>query len=157
MQQNPPVVKKHQTYDGLDLMKAMAIYFVLIYHFPIMEVDFIGTGKTGAYSNFFIFSIFSTCVPIFFFINGALLFNKSGLIFSLSKINFLSSEYKGHSSIKCISSSTALLPSIIILQHLQILLERERFLSASTFKLCARRSSLVMHLITALLFNILIY
>jgi surface polysaccharide O-acyltransferase-like enzyme len=79
MQQNPPVVKKHQTYDGLDLMKAMAIYFVLIYHFPIMEVDFIGTGKAEAYSNFFIFSIFSTCVPIFFFINGALLFNKSGL------------------------------------------------------------------------------
>ena len=77
MQQNDPAVKKFQTYDGLDLMKAMAIYFVVIYHFPIMEIDFIGTGKTEAYSNFFVFSIFSTCVPIFFFVNGALLFNKS--------------------------------------------------------------------------------
>jgi surface polysaccharide O-acyltransferase-like enzyme len=79
MQQPTPALNKSVKYDGLDLMKALAIYFVLIYHFPIMEVDFIGTGKTGAYSNFFIFSIFSTCVPIFFFINGALLFNKSGL------------------------------------------------------------------------------
>lgn len=78
MHQNPLALKKYQAYDGLDLMKAIAIYFVLIYHFPIMEVGFIETGKTGAYSNYFVFSIFSTCVPIFFFINGALLFNKSG-------------------------------------------------------------------------------
>lgn len=78
MQQPTPSLNKSVKYDGLDLMKAMAIYFVLIYHFPIMEVGIIETGKTGAYSNFFVFSIFSTCVPIFFFVNGALLFNKSG-------------------------------------------------------------------------------
>jgi peptidoglycan/LPS O-acetylase OafA/YrhL len=40
MQQIAHAVKKQQTYDGLDLMKAVAIYFVVIYHFPIMDLDF---------------------------------------------------------------------------------------------------------------------
>jgi hypothetical protein len=46
-----------------------------------------------------------------------------------------SKEYKRHSSIKCMSSSTTPLPSTTISQHLQIRLEREVPLFEASFKL----------------------
>ncbi|MEX0884660.1 MAG: acyltransferase family protein [Cyclobacteriaceae bacterium] len=64
----------------LDLLKSIAIYFVIIYHFSYMEIDFIQHENFFVYLNYFLTTIFSTCVPIFFFINGALLFNKSSLV-----------------------------------------------------------------------------
>ncbi|MEX2513685.1 MAG: acyltransferase family protein [Cyclobacteriaceae bacterium] len=68
-----------ENFDFLDLLKSIAIYFVIIYHFRYMEIDFMDHGNFSVFLNYFLSTIFSTCVPIFFFINGALLFNKSNL------------------------------------------------------------------------------
>lgn len=68
-----------KNFDFIDLLKSIAIYFVLIYHFNNMNIDFINQVNSSVYFNYFISSIFSTCVPIFFFVNGALLLNKSDL------------------------------------------------------------------------------
>ena len=77
----------------------------------------------------------------------------SALIISFWQSYFISSEYKCHSSMKCISSSTALLPPTTVAQHLQILLARGLLLWDSTFKLWVRRRSLAIHLILSLSFN----
>jgi surface polysaccharide O-acyltransferase-like enzyme len=66
-------------YDFVDLLKAIAISFVLFYHFLVMDIDFIHNKDFGIYFNYFFNAILSTCVPIFFFVNGGLLLNKSNL------------------------------------------------------------------------------
>jgi surface polysaccharide O-acyltransferase-like enzyme len=71
--------KSNEKYDFIDLIKALAIYFVVIYHFNNIPIDFIGTKDNGYYLNYFLKSILSTCVPLFFFVNGALLLNKKEL------------------------------------------------------------------------------
>ena len=62
--------------DNIDLLKALAIYLVVIYHFNRIPVNIIDTDSYWNYFNFYLKSIFSTCVPIFFFVNGLLLLNK---------------------------------------------------------------------------------
>lgn len=71
-----------ERYEFIDLLKAIAIFFVIIYHFNNLTVSFFETQNTLSYLNYFFESIFSTCVPIFFFVNGALLLNKD---FNLKK------------------------------------------------------------------------
>ena len=66
-------------FDFVDLLKATAIFFVLIYHFSLMNVDFIHNGEWTSYINYYLKSLLSTCVPLFFFVNGGLLMNKSKL------------------------------------------------------------------------------
>lgn len=71
-----------ERYKFIDLLKAIAIFFVIIYHYNNLTINFSETQKTISYFNYFFKSIVSTCVPIFFFVNGALLLNKD---FNLKK------------------------------------------------------------------------
>lgn len=68
-----------ENFDYIDLLKAIAIYFVVIYHFNNMQSDFFKDDTSLPYLSYFIKSILSTSVPIFFFVNGALLLNKPDL------------------------------------------------------------------------------
>lgn len=72
----------NERYEFIDLLKASAIFFVVIYHFNNLKINFLGTQSTVSYFHYFFKSILSTCVPIFFFVNGALLLNKD---FNLKK------------------------------------------------------------------------
>src|SRR4051794_19168514 len=69
----------NKRYDFVDLLKTIAIFFVLFYHFSVMNIDFIHDEGFTSYFNYYLNSILSTCVPIFFFVNGGLLLNKSYL------------------------------------------------------------------------------
>jgi len=62
--------------DNIDLLKTLAIYFVVIYHFNRIPINIIEPDSCWNYFNLYLKSIFSTCVPIFFFVNGLLLLNK---------------------------------------------------------------------------------
>lgn len=66
----------NKRYEFIDLLKAIAIYFVIIYHFNNLTINFLVTNNINSYCSYFFKSILSTCVPIFFFVNGALLLNK---------------------------------------------------------------------------------
>ncbi|KAB1155864.1 acyltransferase [Flavobacterium luteum] len=66
-------------YDFIDLLKAIAIFFVVMFHFNYLQIDFLIGNDNISYINYFIKSILCTCVPLFFFVNGALLLNKSSL------------------------------------------------------------------------------
>lgn len=66
-------------YDGL---KIIAIYFVIFYHSNLLSTNIIENGSPTVYFNYFTKSLLSSCVPIFFLVNGALLLNKT---FCLSK------------------------------------------------------------------------
>lgn len=56
-------------YEFIDMLKALGILFVIFYHFNNLTVN------PASYHNYFFQSILSVCVPIFFFVNGALLLN----------------------------------------------------------------------------------
>lgn len=71
-----------ERYEFIDLLKAIAIFFVVIYHYNNLTINLFETQNTFSYFNYFFKSIFSTCVPIFFFVNGALLLNRD---FNLKK------------------------------------------------------------------------
>ena len=71
------LIKKNLDY--VDLLKAIAIFFVLVYHFSIINTDFIHKSNFSSYFNYYLKSILSTCVPLFFIVNGGLLFNKNDL------------------------------------------------------------------------------
>lgn len=58
----------------LDLLKCMAILFVLCYHFSGYSYDFMESGSALCYVRYFFRTILSTCVPVFFFVHGYLLF-----------------------------------------------------------------------------------
>lgn len=64
-------------YDFIDLLKAIAIFFVVTYHYNHLNFDIVNNQEISTYLNYFLKSILSTCVPIFFFVNGALLLNKT--------------------------------------------------------------------------------
>ncbi len=63
-------------YHNIDLMECLGIIFVLIYHSTLIQFDFISDPSLRKYLYYFSTTILSTCVPIFFFANGYLLFNK---------------------------------------------------------------------------------
>lgn len=65
---------KKKQYRYLDLLKAIAITFVCMYHFyrgPLQD----GCGFAEILQKY-VYPILSTCVPLFFAINGALLLNR---------------------------------------------------------------------------------
>ena len=65
--------------DFVDLLKCMAIYFVLLYHFPIMEFGFLAKDSFEDYFGYLIEALLGTSVTTFFFVNGGLLFRKEHL------------------------------------------------------------------------------
>ena len=65
--------KNGEKYEFLDLLKCISIIFVIVYHSRQLTCDLTRLNDIFVY---FLMSIFSTSVPLFFFINGALLLNK---------------------------------------------------------------------------------
>ena len=63
-------------YNEIDLIEAIAIFFVIFYHCTTYSFDFISNGTFHNYFLYFTRTILATCVPIFFFVNGFLLLNK---------------------------------------------------------------------------------
>ena len=61
----------------IDLMETIAIFFVILYHGTKYSFDFLQSGELSDYLIYFLRTILATCVPIFFFVNGYLLLNKS--------------------------------------------------------------------------------
>lgn len=60
----------------LDAMKAIAIFFVIIYHSGAIQNNIVYEGSFLNYLLYFISPLIGTCVPIFFFTSGYLLLNK---------------------------------------------------------------------------------
>ncbi len=68
-------------FPHIDLIETIAIIFVVFVHSPLYQLDFLDTDINKHcvnlyYCRYFIRTIFSTCVPLFFFANGYLLFSK---------------------------------------------------------------------------------
>lgn len=59
----------------LDLIKVIAIYLVCFYHFNNLDINIITNASFLTYMAYFFKGIASTCVPLFFVVNGALLLN----------------------------------------------------------------------------------
>lgn len=68
---------KMNRYIHIDMLKFLAIMFVLFYHGNIQPINFESNPSFRTYFNYYIMAIFSTGVPLFFLVNGYLLFNKS--------------------------------------------------------------------------------
>lgn len=73
---NDLVQKDKDRLQHIDLLEALAIFFVVIYHGNISLIDFLGRGEAVRYINYALRGILSTCVPLFFFANGYLLLNR---------------------------------------------------------------------------------
>jgi surface polysaccharide O-acyltransferase-like enzyme len=74
-----PAIPPKEKFDFIDLLKAIASYFVIIYHFNYIDIDFLKKAGAFQYFNYYITTILPICVPIFFLVNGALLLNKREL------------------------------------------------------------------------------
>lgn len=74
-----PVIPQKEKLDFIDLLKAIASFFVTIYHFNNIDVDILGKGGAFQYFNYYVLSLLPISVPIFFLVNGALLLNKTTL------------------------------------------------------------------------------
>jgi surface polysaccharide O-acyltransferase-like enzyme len=68
-----------EKFDFIDLLKAIASYLVVIYHYNYIDFDFVAKEGTLQYLNYFVLTFLPVSVPIFFFVNGALLLNKREL------------------------------------------------------------------------------
>ena len=62
--------------DSIDLLKGIAIYMVIVYHFNEIPINFLEENGFKVYFNLFLESILSIGVPTFFFVNGFLQLNK---------------------------------------------------------------------------------
>lgn len=66
--------KKRLTF--IDLLEVIATLFVLLYHSSLYSCDFLSDASLGRYFLYYSRTILSTCVPLFFFANGYLLFGR---------------------------------------------------------------------------------
>ena len=64
----------------IDLLESIAIFFVILYHSTIYSFDITQNASALKYFLYFGRTILSTCVPLFFFTNGYLLFNKEFIL-----------------------------------------------------------------------------
>lgn len=62
--------------NHIDLLETVAIFFVLLYHSTLYSYDFLSEYNVAHYLRYFFRTILSTCVPLFFFANGYLLFSR---------------------------------------------------------------------------------
>ena len=67
--------KKRIHYDFIDFLKCLAIFFVVFYHSYTVNTD-IFSNKLVPYFNYFIETIFTIGVPLFFIVNGFLLLGR---------------------------------------------------------------------------------
>lgn len=71
-----PAVQRNNRLPHIDLLKCLAISFVLIFHCTLYN-PYVYTFMTKvALMRFFSRSILSSCVPLFFFVNGYLLLSR---------------------------------------------------------------------------------
>lgn len=66
---------KTTRYGFIDVVKVISIFFVIFYHSFMCDID-ISSVRVIAYINYFVQSVFSVCVPLFFMVNGYLLLAK---------------------------------------------------------------------------------
>lgn len=59
-----------------DAIKVLAISLVCIYHYNNLNFNILDNQNFGVYLNYYVQSISSMAVPLFFMVNGALLLNK---------------------------------------------------------------------------------
>lgn len=71
-----------ERFEYIELLKAISIFIVLFCHYDNLNLDVLNAQNNVAYFNSFLYSICVACVPIFFFVNGALILNKA---FDLNK------------------------------------------------------------------------
>ena len=60
----------------IDLLKALAMFFVLSYHSTFYDFDIIKNSSVLTYLRYFCSTVVATSIPMFFFSNGYLLFSK---------------------------------------------------------------------------------
>lgn len=63
-------------WNHIDLMEFIGIFFVVIYHCTTYSYSWLYDHAVLSYLRYFLTTIFSTCVPLFFFVNGYLLLNR---------------------------------------------------------------------------------
>ena len=68
-------ILKTQRFDYLDLMKAIAIIMVVIYHTGVVFFKVNNYSECSYFFNIFFRSLLKICVSIFFFVTGCLLLN----------------------------------------------------------------------------------
>jgi len=59
-----------------DAIKCFAIYLVIFFHGTVSDVNILNDSGAITFFNYFLQSLLSTCVPLFFMVNGALVLNK---------------------------------------------------------------------------------
>lgn len=68
--------KQTERYIFIDAIESLAIFFVVLYHTTLYSFDFIENNSIIYYILYGMRTILSTCVPLFFLVNGFLLFSK---------------------------------------------------------------------------------
>lgn len=61
----------------IDIIETIAIYFVIMYHCGLFSCNFLTVPTFTNYFRYYTRTILSTCVPLFFFANGYLLFGRA--------------------------------------------------------------------------------
>lgn len=63
-------------WEYIDLLEFIGILFVIIYHSTTYSYSFIEQASAINYIRYFLRTLLSTCVPLFFFVNGYLILNR---------------------------------------------------------------------------------
>lgn len=63
-------------FSYIDMIETIAICFVLLYHGTLFSYNFLEKATLARYVLYYLRTILSTCVPLFFFANGYLLFSR---------------------------------------------------------------------------------
>lgn len=69
-------LETRQRFSHIDLLESIAIFFVITYHSTLYFYDITQDNAVLNYILYYGRTILSTCVPLFFFANGYLLFNQ---------------------------------------------------------------------------------
>ena len=78
---------------GFDIIKSLAIFFVVIYHFGCVDFGKFDLGGYFPNSTKIIYELFASSVPLFFMVNGALLQKRRIGSIKIAKYFFLSYFY----------------------------------------------------------------
>lgn len=78
---------------GFDIIKCLAIFFVVIYHFACVSFGKFEVGGYFPNPTKIFYELFASSVPLFFMVNGALLQNRRVASMKIAKYFFLSYFY----------------------------------------------------------------